>query len=143
FEKENMSCNGTRWFLRIHSPVRMCQPVSQSLSSVFTPSIRPNRKAMGTRKAKSASDGSNLMANWWRRASVISGHPGVGDRLHRFEGANPIVKRPKIHIIHAQGDARQFGLRKNPRDCALAMDTLLAEAMVAGQFNFDGKDLTD
>ena len=34
-EKEKMSRIGTQPLARIHSPVRMCQPVSQSLSSVF------------------------------------------------------------------------------------------------------------
>src|SRR5260370_40434596 len=66
FEKEKMSRTGTHPLAIIHSPVRMCQPVSQSLSSVFTPSMRPKTYAMGMRKAKSASEGRNLTANWER-----------------------------------------------------------------------------
>src|ERR1039457_7088338 len=38
--KENTSRMGTHPLAIIHSPVRMCQPVSQSPSSVFTPSMR-------------------------------------------------------------------------------------------------------
>ena len=68
-ENEKMSRIGTQPLARIHSPVRMCQPVSQSLSSVLTPSMRPNRNAMGMRKAKSASDGSSFTTNW-ERASI-------------------------------------------------------------------------
>ena len=79
-EKEKMSRIGTQPLAIIHSPVRMCQPVSQSLSRVFTPSMRPKRNAMGMRKAKSASDGNSFTANWERASIFYLGHPGIGDR---------------------------------------------------------------
>src|SRR5215471_6505932 len=53
----------------------MCQPVSQSLSRVFTPSMRPNRKTKGMRKAKSVSDGNSLTANWELLASISFSTP--------------------------------------------------------------------
>ena len=34
----------------------------------------------------------------------LSCHPGICHRPHRFKCANPVVKRPEIHIIDAQGD---------------------------------------
>ena len=71
-ENEKRSRAGTPWLATIHSPVRMCQPVSQSASSVLTPSIRPNRNTIGIRNAKSASDGSSLTANWDRCASMAN-----------------------------------------------------------------------
>src|ERR1035438_4495031 len=40
--KEKTSRKGTHPWAIIHSPVRMCQPVSQSPSSVLVPSMRPN-----------------------------------------------------------------------------------------------------
>lgn len=104
-ENEKMSRIGTQPLAIIHSPVRMCQPVSQSLSSVLTPSMRPKRNAMGMRNAKSASDGNSFTANW-DRASISSSlcHPRIGHRPHRFKCSNPVVKRPEIHIIDAQGN---------------------------------------
>ena len=69
-ENENMSRTGTQWWATIHSPVRICQPVSQSLSRVLTPSRRTNRNTMGMRNAKSASEGSSLTANWDRCARM-------------------------------------------------------------------------
>ena len=74
WRRKRCRARGPSALARIHSPVRMCQPVSQSPSSVFTPSMRPNRNAMGMRKAKSVSDGRNLIANWDRRASIIALH---------------------------------------------------------------------
>src|ERR1022692_2526825 len=142
--KEKMSRAGTHPWAIIHSPVRMCQPVSQSPSSVFTPSMRPKRSAMGTRKAKSASDGNNWTANWEGAfiTRAFLSHPGTGNRPHGLKGSNPVVKRPEIHIINAQGDqgevVRGTG---DPHDGALTMNTFLAEAVIGRQFNFDGNDL--
>src|ERR1043165_4802217 len=133
-EKEKTSCVGTQPRWRIHSPVRMCQPVSQSLSRVLTPSIGPNRKTIGMRKAKSFSDGSSLTTNWERLASIlVSGQPGISDRLHGFESANAVVERPEIHIVHAQRNMRKFFARiYEPDHCPLTMNTFLAEAMICG-----------
>ena len=52
-----MSVFGTRPFWRIHSPVRMCHPVSPSQSSHWAPFMRTNRKIRGIRNATSVSDG--------------------------------------------------------------------------------------
>src|SRR5580658_8137277 len=62
FEYEKMSCAGTAWLAAIHSPVRICQPVSQSPSRFCIPSIRPKRNAIGMRNAKSSMEGRNLIA---------------------------------------------------------------------------------
>ena len=145
FEKEKMSRSGTQRLARIHSPVRMCQPVSQSLSSVFTPSIRANRNAIGMRKAKSASDGSSFTANWERGASIsFLGHPGIGYRLHGFQGANSVVERPEIHIIDAQCNRGEPPIgADHAGHRPLAMDTLLAKAVIGRQFYFDRNNLAD
>ena len=55
--KENMSVRGTAWLARIQSPMRICQPVSPSLSSARTPPMLLNRNTSGIRKATSVSDG--------------------------------------------------------------------------------------
>src|ERR1035437_2921376 len=143
--KEKMSRVGTQPWARIHSPLRMCQPVSQSPSSVFTPSKRPKRKTMGMRKAKSASDGNSFTANW-ERASISSRallrHPGTAGRLHGFKCPNPVVKRPEMHIIDAQGNYREI-LRGIPDSHvrALTVNTFLVKPVIGRQFYFYGNDL--
>ena len=94
FEYENMSRIGTNPLAMIHSPVRMCHPVSQSRSSAFTPSIRPNRYTIGMRKAMSAIEGRNFTAIFERASIsiVLSSHPRTGHRPHGFKRANPVVK---------------------------------------------------
>src|SRR5271170_1911317 len=60
FENENRSCVGTLWFRRMYSPVRMCQPVSPSISSDFQP-LAPHTKSqvrMATKK-QSENDGTS------------------------------------------------------------------------------------
>src|SRR5262245_51917969 len=57
--KENMSAVGTRPFFRIHSPVRMCHPVSESVSSHATPDVHQNSTRIGITKARSDKDGSS------------------------------------------------------------------------------------
>lgn len=52
------------------------------------------------------------------------------------------MERPEIHIINAQGNKGEvFRGIGNPHDGALAMNTLLAEPVIGGQFDFDGNDL--
>src|SRR5690349_6396282 len=55
--KENISVRGTARCARIQSPMRMCQPVSPSLSRERTPAMLLNRNTSGIRKATSVSDG--------------------------------------------------------------------------------------
>src|SRR5580698_6225733 len=58
FENENRSVVGTACLARMYSPVRMCQPVSPSISSDFQP-LAPHTKSqtrMATKK-QSANDG--------------------------------------------------------------------------------------
>ena len=54
---EKMSTAGTRPLLRIHSPVRMCHPVSESVRSQPTPVVHQNNTRIGIRKAASDRDG--------------------------------------------------------------------------------------
>src|SRR5579871_1431668 len=58
FENENRSCVGTERFAKMYSPVRMCQPVSPSISSDFHP-LAPQIKsqAMIATKKKSENEG--------------------------------------------------------------------------------------
>src|ERR1019366_2396831 len=130
--KEKTSRNGTHPWAMIHSPVRMCQPVSQSPSIVVAPSMCPNKYRMGMRNTKSASDGRNLTAIF-ERASIfsasqaLSGHPRTGGRPDGFISSNPVVERPEIHIVDAQGNKREFlGGTGNPHDRALTVDAFLA-----------------
>src|ERR1700676_2979878 len=60
FENENRSCVGTAWFTRMYWPVRMCQPVSPSISNDFQP-LAPQIKsqAINATKKKSAKDGTS------------------------------------------------------------------------------------
>src|SRR5579864_5138365 len=50
---ENESTTGTPPLCKMTSPVRMCQPVSESVSSQPTPVVDQNRTRMGSRKARS------------------------------------------------------------------------------------------
>src|ERR1035438_8640901 len=134
--KEKTSRKGTHPLAIIHSPVRMCQPVSQSPSSVLVPSMRPNKYRRGMRNAKSASDGRNLTTTF-ERASIfsasqaLSGHPRTGGRPYGFMSSNPVVERPEIHIVDAQGDEREFldGIG-DPHDRALTVNAFLAETVI-------------
>src|SRR5271157_2572778 len=135
-EKENTSCVGTRWFEMIHSPVRMCHPVSQSPSSVFTPSRRPNRSAMGVRNAKSASDGSHLIANWEPLFSIAeSRHPGTRCRRKRLNRPKAVVKRTEVHVVHAQRHLLAFRRPRHPRHGSLTVNTFLPESVICRQLD--------
>src|SRR5438477_65601 len=122
-ENEKISRVGMRPCARIHSPVRMCQPVSPSLSSDFSPCIRPNRNTIGVRKAKSARDGNSLTKNWGLDACIESGHPRAGHGLHCVQDAQLIVKGAEIHIINAQRHTRKFLGHGKARNRSLAMNT--------------------
>ncbi len=61
---EKMSAVGTRRFSRIHSPVRICHPVSESLSSHPTPVVHQKSTRIGIKKARSDRDGTNGLCNW-------------------------------------------------------------------------------
>src|SRR5581483_6355971 len=121
----------------------MCHPVSQSDSSVWTPPIRENKNAIGIRNAMSVSEGSSRNAKLGLVAS-ISGHPPVGDRFERVESAEPIMKRPKVHVVDAQRNMRAllFGLL-DANYGSLAVDAFLTEAVIGRQLNFDRDDLSD
>src|SRR5215470_4997374 len=54
---EKMSALGIRPLVKIQSPVRICQPVSESVSSHPTPVVDQNRTRIGSRKARSESVG--------------------------------------------------------------------------------------
>src|SRR5579872_1258626 len=54
---ENESTTGTPPLCKMTSPVRMCQPVSESVRSQPTPVVDQNRMRMGSRKARSDSVG--------------------------------------------------------------------------------------
>src|SRR5215471_18687366 len=57
-ENENRSWVGTACCLRIYSPVRMCQPVSPSISSAFQPlAPHTNNQASNAMKKQSENDG--------------------------------------------------------------------------------------
>ena len=56
-ENEKMSLRGTRPCARIHSPMRICQPVSPSPSRVRMPSSLAKINTSGVRNARSVSDG--------------------------------------------------------------------------------------
>ena len=59
-----------------------------------------------------------------------------------LQRAKPVVKRPEIHVIHAQRHARKSCVRSVTRDHrALAMNAFLAEAVIGRQLDFDGDDL--
>ena len=61
---EKMSTAGTRPFSRIHSPVRICHPVSESVSSNPTPVVHQKSTRIGIKKAKSERDGRNGLYGW-------------------------------------------------------------------------------
>src|SRR5262245_18400189 len=70
--KENMSAVGTRPLFRIHSPVRMCHPVSESVRSHPTPDVHQNSTRLGITKARSDKDGSSenrAFPGFWRVAT--------------------------------------------------------------------------
>src|SRR5581483_5775137 len=56
---EKMSVVGTRPFFTIHSPVRICQPVSESVSSHPTPVVHQKSTRIGIKKARSDREGRN------------------------------------------------------------------------------------
>src|SRR5580704_3886491 len=55
--KEKISVVGTRPFARIHSPARICHPVSESASSQPTPLVHQKSTKIGIRKARSDKEG--------------------------------------------------------------------------------------
>src|ERR1700693_4961712 len=55
FENENKSWVGTAWCARIYSPVRMCQPVSPSISSAFQP-LAPHTNSQASRAIQKQSE---------------------------------------------------------------------------------------
>src|SRR4029077_483588 len=57
FVNEKRSVAGTRRFFNIHSPVRTCQPVSESVSSQATPVGHQNKTRIGIKKERSDRDG--------------------------------------------------------------------------------------
>ena len=61
---EKMSTVGTRPFSRIHSPVRICHPVSESVSSHPTPVVHQKSTRIGIKKARSDRDGRNGLCDW-------------------------------------------------------------------------------
>jgi hypothetical protein len=56
---EKTSVVGTRPLFNIHSPARICQPVSESVSSHPTPVVDQNSTTIGIKKARSDNDGKN------------------------------------------------------------------------------------
>src|SRR6516164_198627 len=72
-----------------------------------------------------------------------SGHPGLYRRLQRIDHPQPVVEGSKIHIVDPQRDMRALRILGDSGHRALAMDALLPESMVRGQFYFDGEDLPD
>ena len=47
------------------------------------------------------------------------------------------MERAEIHVVDAQGDVRAIGARRDACHEPLAMNALLAEAVIRGKFDFD------
>src|SRR5258708_11462461 len=91
--KENTSCCGTLPLARIHSPVRMCHPVSPSPSIDVAPCIFVNRKTSGNKNATSVSDGIRRNSGLVRvEAMLFDQHRHVTNQLVRGRGELDIVR---------------------------------------------------
>src|SRR5713101_6220945 len=56
---DQTSAVGTWPFFKTHSPARICQPESESVSSQPTPVVHQNSTTIGIKKARSDNDGKN------------------------------------------------------------------------------------
>src|ERR1035437_7199635 len=89
----------------------------------------------------------------WRGDDTELPVPSIGQMVtveielpanHGFISSNPVVERPEIHIVDAQGNERELlGGIGNPHDRTLTVNAFLAEPVIGRQLYFDGDHPAD
>src|SRR5579862_9453611 len=118
----------------IHSPVRMCHPVSPSPNSVLAPCIPAKMKMNGIRKAKSVIEGRNRSTGLVLVCdmAVLERPAPLAVIVEPLLLRGRCLRQPEIHRMNAQAHPRKScaGLRMHARHRSLAADATPLEAFL-------------